>query len=114
MSQINTYADGDHENIGPDEFPPVESPAPSNVSESSGPEHGSPEWHLAQAEEHLSRADKIVKLNGDPTGRLLAATANAQIAALKLALQQDRLIAEAAADLRWLRERHQFDDYNRR
>jgi hypothetical protein len=60
------------------------------------PEHGSPAWHLAEAEEYAARADEAVA-DGRldiVTAHLLAATANAQIGALKLAFRQDAMLAE--------------------
>lgn len=64
----------------------------------------SPEWHLAEAEEHLLEADVLAAAGalGEATARLLAATANAQIGALKLALRQEHLLERVTDDLRTL------------
>lgn len=62
----------------------------------------SPEWHLAEAEEHLLEADVLASSGAlaEATARLLAAAANAQIGALKLALRQDALLGLAEEHLR--------------
>jgi hypothetical protein len=69
--------------------PPLPEGAPSE------PER-SPEWHLAEAEEHLVEADVLASAGslGEATARLLAASANANIAALKVALRQEQLLHE--------------------
>lgn len=80
------------------------------------PTPGTPEWHALEAEEYLVAADRFVAaaLAGDVlasanmTARLLAAEAHAQLGALKLGLQQDRLLGELADNARELR-RHADD-----
>lgn len=76
---------------------------------------GSPAWHALEAEQHLAEADKLAsQAAGDPfladtiTRRLLAATANAQLGALKLALQQDIMLGDMNATLSELK-RHADD-----
>lgn len=64
------------------------------------------EWHLEQAEEHLAIADDFAARNFTDAAvtRLFAAAANAQIGALKLALQMDAMVAELARDARIIRD----------
>lgn len=61
----------------------------------------SPSWHMDEAEAHLAAAEKLAdRARTDPeaaaslTRRLLAASAQAQLGALKLALQQDVVLVE--------------------
>lgn len=65
---------------------------PSSIDETPPPNR-TPEWHLQEAEEHLAVADDQQRRGFDPTARLLAAAANAQIGALKLAVRMEGLVS---------------------
>lgn len=60
-----------------------------------------PSWHMDEAEAHLAAAEKLAdRARTDPeaaaalTRRLLAASAQAQLGALKLALEADRTLED--------------------
>lgn len=63
------------------------------------PAHGSAAWHLDEAAKHLEKADRAAVNHQDPTARLLAAIANAQVGALKQAIELDQALAELRAQL---------------
>lgn len=65
---------------------------PASIDEPPPPNR-TPEWHLREAEEHLAVADDQQKRGYDPTARLLAASANAQIGALKLTARLEGLVS---------------------
>lgn len=67
--------------------------APLSSIDEPPPPNRTPEWHLAEAEDHLAVADEMVRAGFDPTARLLAASANAQIGALKLTARMEMLVS---------------------
>lgn len=67
------------------------------------PEPGTPEWHVAEAEQHLAAADAAVAA-GDlaiATTRLLAAGANAQLGTAKAAIA----VRNLGTGMEWVAER---------
>lgn len=105
--QLGEYLPVCAEHVQPVDDPPDYQTA---TLDAPAPEHGTPAWHIDQAVEHLAKADQLAS-TGSPQGamvRALAATANAQIAAAKLALEGDAMLADLLGQVRQLNTHAEF------